>query len=137
MSPLRIWLVGFGVVGQWLARALDAQTGQLAARYGRQLTVAGIGNARDGFIYHPDGLDLASTLADAGAGRPITQQPGVRVWPSAIDGLRATEADLLVEVTASPRNRPALTLPAVVATGENDIGICPPSKSVSAGPVPL
>ena len=66
------------------------------------MTVAGIGTARGGFIYHPDGLDLASILADAAAGRPITQQPGVRVWPSTIDGLRATEADLLVEVTASP-----------------------------------
>jgi len=101
-SPLRIWLVGFGMVGQWLARALDAQAGRLAARYGRTLTVAGIGNARDGFIYHPDGLDLASILTAAAAGRPITGQPGVQVWPSAIDGLRATEADLLVEVTASP-----------------------------------
>jgi len=74
-------------------------------------TVAGIGNARDGFIYHPDGLDLASILAAAAAGRPITEQPGVRVWPSAIDGLRATEADLLVEVTASPSadGEPGLT----------------------------
>jgi len=111
VSPLRIWLVGFGMVGRWLARALDAQEGQLAARYGRKLTVAGIGNARDGFIYHPDGLDLASILAAAAAGRPITEQPGVRVWPSAIDGLRATEADLLVEVTASPSadGEPGLT----------------------------
>jgi homoserine dehydrogenase len=102
VSPLRIWLVGFGMVGRWLAGALDAQAGQLAARYGRQLTVTGIGNARDGFIYHPDGLDLASILAAAAAGQPITGQPGVRVWPSAIEGLRATEADLLAEVTASP-----------------------------------
>lgn len=102
MRPLRIWLVGFGVVGRWLARALDAQAGQLAARYGRRLAVVGIGNARDGFIYHPDGLGLASILAAAAAGQPITQQPGVRVWPAAIEGLRATEADLLVEVTASP-----------------------------------
>lgn len=101
-SPLRIWLAGFGMVGQWLARALDAQAGRLAVRYGRTLTVAGIGNARDGFIYHPDGLDLASVLAAAAAGRPITGQLGVRVWPSTIEGLRATEADLLVEVTASP-----------------------------------
>lgn len=102
MNPRRIWLVGFGMVGQWLAHALGAQAGRLAARYGCQLTVAGIGNARDGFLYHPDGLDLASILAAAAAGQPITGQPGARAWPSAIEGLRATEADLLVEVTASP-----------------------------------
>jgi homoserine dehydrogenase len=102
VSPLRIWLVGFGMVGRWLARALDARAEQLATRYGRELTVVGIGNARDGFIYHPDGLGLASVLAAAADGRPVTEQPGGRVWPTAIEGLRATEADLLVEVTASP-----------------------------------
>ena len=102
MSPLRIWLVGFGTVGRWLARTLDARAGQLTARYGRELTIVGIGNARDGFSYHPDGLGVASILAAAAAGRPITEQPGARVWASALEGLRATEADLLVEVTASP-----------------------------------
>jgi homoserine dehydrogenase len=104
--PLRIWLVGFGMVGRWLATALDAQAAQLAARYGRTPVVVGIGNARDGFAYHPDGLDLAAVLAAAAAGRPITEpvtgRPGGRAWPIAIEGLRATEADLLVEVTASP-----------------------------------
>jgi homoserine dehydrogenase len=102
VSPLRIWLVGFGTVGRWLARALDAQAGQLTARYGRELTIVGIGNARDGFSYHPGGLGIASILAAAAAGRPITEQPGAQVWASALEGLRATEADLLVEVTASP-----------------------------------
>jgi homoserine dehydrogenase len=41
-------------------------------------------------------------LAAAAARQPITGHAGARVWPSAIEGLRATEADLLVEVTASP-----------------------------------
>jgi len=99
---LRIWLVGFGTVGRWVAEALYAQTDQLVSRYGREVTVVGIGNARDGFVYHPDGLDLGSVLAAAAGGRPITGQPGARVWPTAIEGLRATEADLLVEVTGSP-----------------------------------
>jgi homoserine dehydrogenase len=38
----------------------------------------------------------------AGEGRSIAKQAGVRYWPTAIEGLRATEADLLAEVTASP-----------------------------------
>jgi len=95
---LRIWLVGFGTVGQWLVRTLDTQAG----RYGVRVAVVGLANARDGFIFDEKGLDLASALALVGEGRPITEQPGVRCWPTAIEGLRATEADLLVEVTASP-----------------------------------
>jgi homoserine dehydrogenase len=102
MRPLRIWLVGFGTVGQWLVRALDAQAERLVERYGVGVAVVGLANARDGFIFDEDGLDLASALALAGEGRSIAEQAGVRCWPTAIEGLRATEADLLVEVTASP-----------------------------------
>ena len=102
VKPLRIWLVGFGTVGQWLVRALDAQAGRLADRYGVGVTVVGLANARDGFVYDENGLDLAAALALAGEGRSIVEHPGARRWPTAIEGLRATEADLLVEVTASP-----------------------------------
>jgi hypothetical protein len=63
--------------------------------------VNGIGNARDGFVYHPDGLDLASILAAVAAGRPITDQPGAQAWPSAIEGLRATEAAAAVKIGAT------------------------------------
>ena len=102
VKPVRVWLVGFGTVGRWLARALDQQTERLADRYGVAVTVVGLANARDGFVYDENGLDLASVLALASGGASITEQPGARRWPSAIEGLRATEADLLVEVTASP-----------------------------------
>jgi homoserine dehydrogenase len=102
VTPLRIWLVGFGTVGQWLVRALDSQAERLASRYGVAVRLVGLANARDGFIYDGNGLDLASVLARTAGGGSIALQPGVRCWPSAIEGLRATEADLLVEVTASP-----------------------------------
>jgi homoserine dehydrogenase len=102
MKPLRIWLVGFGTVGQWLVGALDAQAERLADRYGVGVALVGLANARDGFIYDENGLDLAAALALAGEGRSIAEQAGARGWPTAIEGLRATEADLLVEVTASP-----------------------------------
>jgi homoserine dehydrogenase len=110
VRQLRISLVGFGTVGQWLVRALDSQAERLAGRYGIGVTVVGLANARDGFIYDGNGLDLRSVLALAGEGS-IAEHPGVRCWPSTIEGLRATEADLLVEVTASPSNdgEPGLT----------------------------
>ena len=102
VNSLRIWLVGFGAVGRWLAGVLDAQGGRIASRYGCAITVVGVANARDGFVYDERGLDLGSVLAAAESGRPITDQRGARAWPGAVEGLRATEADLLVEVTASP-----------------------------------
>jgi homoserine dehydrogenase len=102
VKSVRIWLVGFGTVGRWLARALDSQAERLASRYGIAVTVVGLANARDGFVHDANGLDLPSVLGLASAGRSIAEQPGARRWPSAIEGLRATEADLLVEVTASP-----------------------------------
>src|SRR5207247_4406667 len=102
VRPLRVWLVGFGTVGQWLVGALDAQAERLTDRYEVSVAVVGLANARDGFVYDENGLDLASVRALARDGASITEQPGVRCWPSAIEGLQATEADLLVEVTASP-----------------------------------
>jgi homoserine dehydrogenase len=100
--PLRIWLVGFGTVGQWLVRVLDSQAERLAAQYGVRFSVVGLANARDGFIHDGDGLDLGAVLGLASRGRSIAELPGVQRWPSALEGLRATEADLLVEVAASP-----------------------------------
>src|SRR5918996_4422793 len=99
---MRVWLVGFGTVGRWLAAALDSQAERLADRYGVEVTVVGIANARDGFVYAADGIALRSALALADEGGSLADLPGVRRWTSALEGLRATEADLLVEVTASP-----------------------------------
>ena len=99
---MRVWLAGFGTVGQWLAGTLVSQADRLARRYGVDVAVVGVSNRRDGFVHDPDGLDLASLLESVAAGRSIAQQPGVRRWSSTIEGLRATDADLLVEVTQSP-----------------------------------
>jgi homoserine dehydrogenase len=102
VKPLRVWLVGFGTVGRWLVHALDTEAERLARRYGIGLTVVGLANARDGFIYDPIGLDLRSVSERVAGGGSLADQPGARCWPSAVEGLRATDADVLVEVTASP-----------------------------------
>jgi homoserine dehydrogenase len=99
---VRIWVVGLGTVGQWLLRALDSQREQLERRYGFAPVVVGVANARYGFVHRPDGLDLPTVLGLVEAGRPLTDHPGVDHWPDALAGLRETEADVLVEVTASP-----------------------------------
>ncbi len=104
MSDVRLWVVGLGSVGRWLIRALDEQAATLSSRYGFTPRVVGVANARDGFVYDPHGVDLPTLLRLSSAGRPITELPGVRHWPNTLAGLEATEADVLVEVTASPRD---------------------------------
>jgi homoserine dehydrogenase len=99
---LRVSVVGLGTVGQWLLRALDSGRQRLARRHGVGFTVVGVANARDGFVYDPQGLDLSALLGLVASGRSILEQPGVRTWPTAIEGLPGTEADVLVEVTGSP-----------------------------------
>ncbi len=102
MRQVRIWVVGLGTVGRWVVRALHTQAETLADRYGFVPVVVGVANARDGFVHRSEGLDLATLLELADGGRSLGENPDARHLPSALAGLRATEADLLVEVTASP-----------------------------------
>jgi homoserine dehydrogenase len=102
MKEVRLWIVGLGTVGQWLLRALHDHAAKLEGRYGFVPRVVGVANARHGFVHDPAGLDPLTVLELVSSGRPLRELPGVRHWPSAVEGLGATEADVLVEVTASP-----------------------------------
>lgn len=100
ISPIRVALVGFGAVGRWLARAVTTTSGSLEERYGARFSLVGIGNATDGYFHDANGLDVGAALALADRGAPLSELGGDH-WPAAVDGLRATDADALVEVTAS------------------------------------
>jgi len=101
MKEVRIWIVGFGTVGQWLLRAMHVQAPRLADRYGFVPKVVGVANARDGFVYDARGVEPQTVLELASAGRSLTELDGIRHWLTSTEGLAATEADVLVEVTAS------------------------------------
>jgi homoserine dehydrogenase len=101
-NEVRVWVIGLGTVGRWLLAALHAQEATLAGRYGFVPRLVGVANARDGFVFHPHGLDLPTLVGLSSGGGAITEHPDIRHWPSALEGLRATEADVLVEVTSSP-----------------------------------
>ena len=111
MKDVRIWIVGLGTVGQWLLRAVDARAAGLGVRYGFVPRLVGVASARHGFVYDADGLDPLSVLEQVASGRPLSELVGVRHWDTATEGLRATEADVLIEVTASPaaNGEPGLT----------------------------
>ena len=78
---IRIWIVGLGTVGRWVARAISENAEALADEYGVSFLVVGSATRRGGF-----------QAAD-----------GSR-WDDSIDGMRACDADVLVETAASPTN---------------------------------
>lgn len=98
----RLCLIGTGTVGRWLLEKLGSHADELERRYGVAPVVVGVANAHDGFVHADDGLHVPTLLDNLADGRPLGDHPDVHRWPSAIEGLRATDADLLVEVTASP-----------------------------------
>jgi homoserine dehydrogenase len=102
VRPVRVWVVGLGTVGRWFLHALQASADELAGRYDFVPVVVGVANARDGFVHRSDGLDTTTVLDLAAGGRSIADHPGAAQWSTALEGLAATEADVLVEVTASP-----------------------------------
>jgi homoserine dehydrogenase len=94
--------VGFGTVGQWLIRALNDHAERLQQRYGLSFEVVGIANRRDGFVYRENGIDIQSALELVAAGDSLRRLPDVSHSDTALEGMRATDADVLVEVGASP-----------------------------------
>ena len=102
MTRLRVWLVGFGTVGRWLVRSLEAEGERIARRHGAAIAVVGVASARDGFVHDARGFDLRALAALAAGGGSLAELPGDLRRPTALDGIRATEADALVEVASSP-----------------------------------
>ena len=101
MKHLRLSIVGFGVVGQGLAELLSTKKDLLEQQYDLNVTVVGVANARHGFIYKEDGLDIPLLLELAASRQPITQHPGIQHWEQALEGLQATQAEMLAEATGT------------------------------------
>jgi homoserine dehydrogenase len=99
MKQIRLSLVGFGVVGQGFAELLMTKHEFLKQHYGVEIILVGAANSRDGFVYRQDGLHMPSLLELAAKKRPLTDYPEITHWESALEGLQATSADILVEVT--------------------------------------
>ena len=101
MKPLRLALLGFGTVGQWLAQALQAQHAWLQQEYGLAVTISSVATARSGLIYRGDGLDIPTLLHLAATRQPLGAHPEVTHWTNILEGLQATGGDVLVEATGA------------------------------------
>jgi homoserine dehydrogenase len=99
MKDVRLSLVGFGVVGQGFAELIMKKHAYLKHNYGVDISLVGVANARHGFIYERNGLNIATLLQLAKENKPLTSYSNVEHWENVLDGLQASGADVLVEVT--------------------------------------
>ena len=101
MKDLRLSIIGFGTVGQGLAELLEAKRASLKQNHGLTVTLVSVANARHGFIYRDEGLDIPTLLELAAARRPLSEPTGARHSANALDGLQATGGDVLAEATGT------------------------------------
>ena len=99
MKHIRLSLVGFGVVGQGFAELIMAKHDFLKQYYGVDVSLVGVANARHGFVYRQDGLHIPSVLQILKEKGSLADYPGATHWDSVVEGLQASSADILVEVT--------------------------------------
>jgi homoserine dehydrogenase len=96
---LRLAFVGFGVVGQGVAEVLRDKGRQLAERYGIELAITAITDAKKGAVADPKGLDPAKVLAWLEAHGTLAGYPApVSGWDS-LTTIRKAEADVVVEAS--------------------------------------
>jgi homoserine dehydrogenase len=101
MKQVRLSIIGFGTVGQGLVELLASKETLLKQDYGLDIRLVSVANARHGFIYREEGLNISTLLALAAAGRALTEHPGAFHWKNTLEGLRATEGDVLAEATGT------------------------------------
>jgi homoserine dehydrogenase len=101
MKQLRLTLLGFGTVGQWLAEALHIRQAWVQQELGVVVTVISAATAHHGLIYREDGLDIPTLLDLVATQQPLTAYPNVTHWTDILEGLQATGGDILAEATGA------------------------------------
>ena len=101
MKPLRLVLLGFGTVGQWLAETLHTQQVWLQQEFGLVVSFIGVATAHHGLIARDDGLDIPTLLDLVATRQPLAAHPKVTHWTNILEGLQATNGDVLAEATGA------------------------------------
>lgn len=99
MKQVRLIIVGFGTVGQGLAELLLTQRAVLQEQHALDIRLVGVANARHGFIYRADGLNIATVLTLAKERKPLTEHPDVQHWGTVLEGIQAADYDVMAEAT--------------------------------------
>jgi homoserine dehydrogenase len=121
---MRLILIGFGNVGQGLAQILHDKSEDLKTRHGFEAQIVGVATGSRGIIAHHAGLAIPDLLdaISTGSFDHYPYSDGLRRYDDAMQMIRETQADVLVE--ASPTNlntaQPALShMEAALETGKH------------------
>jgi len=95
----RLALIGFGTVGQGLAKILLDKQRQLKDKYGFEYSVVAISDIQKGSVYQPDGIELEQVLSLAERGKSLSDYPsGTKGW-DALTTIRDSNAHIVIELT--------------------------------------
>ncbi len=95
MKKYRLELIGFGNVGQALARLLLRKGKVLGDEYNLEFIVTGIATGRHGSVIDPGGINLDQALAEASAG--VSGSLFGKAHANTLDFISACSADALLE----------------------------------------
>lgn len=103
MKQLRLFIIGFGVVGQGLAELLERKRDLLQQQFDVQVKLVGVANARHGFIYREDGLAIPRLLELVAKNQSLVDYPGIAHQSQVLSGLRelGKAGDVLAEATGT------------------------------------
>jgi len=99
MPHTKLAMLGFGNVGQALARLLLRKEADIQKRYGITFTVTGIATGRHGAAIDPQGIDLQSALAIMDAAGSLASLSKLAPPADAIDFIQRCGAGVLFENT--------------------------------------
>ena len=97
MTHYDLVLVGFGNVGQALARLLQRKRTELNTRYGITFNITGIATGRHGAAINPAGLDLERALEVIAGGGSLDVLSDRPAPASGVDFIRACSGQVLFE----------------------------------------
>ncbi|MGC8915844.1 MAG: homoserine dehydrogenase [Thermoanaerobaculum sp.] len=96
---LRLAMIGFGVVGQGVAKVLRDRGSYLKDRYGAELVITAVSDVKKGAVADPRGLDPAALLDHLERRGDLTDFPAPEVGWDALTTIRKADADVVVEVS--------------------------------------
>lgn len=97
MLHYKLAFLGFGNVGQALARLLLEKQGEIKAQYGITISTTGIATGRHGSAIDPEGIDLDQALTRMELGEPLEGLSAQPPPSDSLDFIRNCGADVLFE----------------------------------------